>query len=337
MLYGSRKIVLVAAVCAVLCAISCNKSGSGSDTAAPSATAPAQAPAAPAQVVPTEAAPPADKTGGFDGARAYANVAKLVSFGPRPPDSPAIHQVQDYLIGEVKSDGCEIATDDFHASTPVGSVAMKNIIAKAPGTGQGIILLLTHYDSLSSVKNFVGAEDSASSTGMMLELARQLCGKKDSPNSVWFAFLDGEEAFVDWNKDNDHTYGSRELAASMAVSGDLKRVKAVILADMIGQYKLHIPRESDSTKWLVDIIWGTANRLGYKDVFLSSEAQTSDDHDPFLERKIPAADVIDLSDYISAGTWHTDKDTLDQISPRSIAIVGHVLLESVNALQKKFR
>jgi len=200
-----------------------------------------------------------------------------------------------------------------------------------------VILLLTHYDSLSSVKNFVGAEDSASSTGLMLEMARQVCSKKGAPNSVWIAFLDGEEAFVDWNKDNDHTYGSRELAARLAVSGDLKRVKAVILADMIGQYKLHLSRESDSTKWLVDIIWKTADRLGYKDVFLSAEAQTSDDHDPFLERKVPAADVIDLNDYITAGTWHTEKDTLDQISPRSIAIVGHVLLESVNELQKKFR
>ena len=327
--------ILWVAACVALCVVSCNKGDSASNqgTAAPSASPPA--PAASAQVVPTESAPPADKTGGFDGARAYANVAKLVSFGPRPPDSPAIHQVQDYVIGELRSAGCEIDTDDFHASTPVGSVAMKNIIAKAPGTGQGVVLLLTHYDSLSSVKNFVGAEDSASSTGLMLEMARQVCSKKGAPNSVWIAFLDGEEAFVDWNKENDHTYGSRELAARLAVSGDLKRVKAVILADMIGQYKLHLSRESDSTKWLVDIIWKTADRLGYKDVFLSAEAQTSDDHDPFIERKVPAADVIDLNDYITAGTWHTEKDTLDQISPRSIAIVGHVLLESVNELQKK--
>ena len=308
--------------------------GGSSQPGAPAVSAPQTAQQA-SQVKPTESAPPADQTGGFDGEKAYEQVAKIVSFGPRPPDSPGIHQVQDYLISQLKSYGCEVDTDDFHAGTPIGSVAMKNIVAKAPGTGQGIILLLTHYDSLSSVKNFVGAEDSASSTGLMLEMARLLCAKK-GPNSVWFAFLDGEEAFVDWNKDNDHTYGSRELAARLAVSGDLKRVKAVILADMIGQYHLHIPRESDSTKWLVDLVWKTADRLGYKDVFIPVEAQTSDDHDPFLERKVPAVDVIDLTDYITAGTWHTDKDTLDQISPRSIAIVGHVILESVNELQKKF-
>ncbi len=125
-----------------------------------------------------EVAPPADQTGGFDGAKAYEHVAKLVSFGPRPPASEGLHRSQEYIIGQLKAAGCEVDQDDFHASTPKGDVAMKNIIAKAPGTGQGIILLLTHYDTLSSVENFVGAEDSASSTGMMLEMARLLCAQE---------------------------------------------------------------------------------------------------------------------------------------------------------------
>ncbi len=141
---------------------------------------------------------------------------------------------------------------------------------------------------------------------------------------------------MNWNQDNDHTYGSRELAARMALSGDLKRVKAVILADMIGQYNLSIQRQSDSPKWLNDLVWKTAARLGYKDIFVSQETQTSDDHDPFLERGVPALDIIDLNDYISAGYWHTPQDTLDKVSPRSVAIVGHVILESVDELQKKF-
>ena len=335
---SAGKLNLLGAAFVLSLAVSCSGSSQPSATSAGSSSAPASATQAvqqAPQVKPTESAPPADQTGGFDGEKAYEQVVKILSFGPRPPDSPGIHQVQDYLISQLRGYGCQVDTDDFHASTPVGSVAMKNIVAKAPGTGQGIILLLTHYDTLSSVKNFVGAEDSASSTGLMLEMARLLCAKK-GPNPVWFAFLDGEESFVDWNKDNDHTYGSRELAARLAVSGELKRVKAVILADMIGQYHLHIARESDSTKWLVDLVWKTADRLGYKDVFIPVEAQTSDDHDPFLERKVPAVDVIDLTDYITAGTWHTDKDTLDQISPRSIAIVGHVIFDSVNELQKKF-
>jgi hypothetical protein len=337
MSWSMPKFYLLCAAFVLSLAASCSGSSQPATAPASSTAAPVQQSAqTPPQLKPTESAPPADQTGGFDGQKAYEQVAKIVSFGPRPPDSPAIHQVQDYLIAQLKSSGCEIDTDDFHAGTPIGSVAMKNIVAKAPGTGQGIILLLTHYDTLSSVKNFVGAEDSASSTGLMLELARDLCSEK-GPNAVWFAFLDGEESFVDWNKDNDHTYGSRELAARMGLSGDLKRVKAVILADMIGQYHLRIPRQSDSTKWLVDLVWKTAARLGYSDIFVTAEVQTSDDHDSFLDRKVPAIDVIDLDDFITAGTWHTEKDTMDQISPRSVAVVGHVLLESIAELQKKFK
>ena len=256
--------------------------------------------------------------------------------GPRPPASEGIRRAQEYIRAQLTSYHCDIDEDDFHAQTPVGEVAMKNIIAKASGEGQGIILLMTHYDTLSSVKDFVGAEDSGSSTGLMLEMARLLCGKKQ-PNAVWIAFLDGEEAFVDWNQNDDHTYGSRELAARLAVSGDLKRVKAMILADMIGQTNLEIMRESDSTKWLTDLIWKKAAALGYKDIFVSREMQVSDDHQPFLARGIPSADLIDLDGYTRLGYWHTTQDTLDKVSPRSLAIVGYVILESVGELQKKFR
>src|SRR6266849_8607101 len=65
-------------------------------------------------------APPAEKTGGFDGKRAFADVAKQVSFGPRPSGSPAIAHLQDYLQSELKSYGCNVETDAFGADTPVG-------------------------------------------------------------------------------------------------------------------------------------------------------------------------------------------------------------------------
>ena len=340
MLTSCRGFWLGVAACGAIAGIvACGGSGQPS-SASPSSTSSAPSAANQSASLPApklaEVAPPADQTGGFDGAKAYEHVAKIVSFGPRPPASPALHQTQDYIIAQLKSYGCEVDPDDFHASTPKGDVAMKNIIAKAPGAGKGIILLLTHVDSLSSVPNFVGAEDSASSTGLMIEMARQLCGKQGEPNSVWIAFLDGEEAFVNWDQDDDHTYGSRELAARMALSGDLKRVKAVLLADMIGQYNLKIPRQSNAPKWLNDLVWKKAAQLGYKDIFVSEETTTSDDHDPFLARGLPALDIIDLNDYISEGYWHTTQDTLDKVSPRSVAIVGYVILESVAELQKKF-
>ena len=290
-------------------------------------------------------APPASQTGGFDGQKAYDFTAKLVGFGPRPPASDAIHRTQAYIVGELKGFGCAVDTDDFNAATPIGNMAMKNIMVKVPGTGQGIILLLTHYDTLR-LENFVGAEDGGSSTGLMMEMARILCGgNSKQPNSLWIAFLDGEEAQVVVNgvaqwSDADSVYGSRELAARLAVSGDLKRIRAVILADMIGQKNLQIPREpsSDSTKWLTDLVWNTAARLGYSNAFVSREFDLNgDDHEPFLKRGMPALDIIDYDGYTTPGYWHTAQDAMDKISPKSLAIVGHVILESVAELQGKFR
>jgi glutaminyl-peptide cyclotransferase len=318
------------ALLTIACGHDVARSASSSGAASAGAAAPEPAP----QISAADTAPPASQTGGFDGARAYDYTAKLVSFGPRPPATDAIHRTQDYIRKQLKSFGCLADEDDFHSQTPIGSVEMKNIVAKVPGEGPGIILLLTHYDT-ARIDSFVGADDGGSSTGLMLEMARLLCGGQKQPNSVWISFLDGEEALVKWS-DSDSVYGSRELAARMAVSGDLKHVRAVILADMIGQKDLQIPRESQSTKWLTDIVWDTAARLGYQDVFISKDTAIDDDHRPFLARNVPAVDIIDYQGYVNLGYWHTPKDTLDKLSPRSMAIAGHVILASVAALQQKF-
>jgi Peptidase family M28 len=307
-----------------------------SAVAAPASSGAASASTQQLAIAAADAALPAAQTGGFDGAAAYDYAAKLVAFGPRPPASDAIHRTQDYIVGQLKSFGCAVDTDDFHADTPIGSLAMKNIIAKIPGTGQGIILLLTHYDTLR-LDNFVGADDGGSSSGLMLEMARLLCAGPKRKHAVWIAFLDGEEAQVVVNGQaqwagTDNTYGSRELAARMELSGELKHVRAVILADMIGQKSLEIPRESNSTKWLTNIVWSTAARLGYKDIFVSSEGAVEDDHQSFLSRNVPAVDIIDLNGY--SAYWHTPQDTMDKLSPRSFSIVGYVILESVAELQR---
>ncbi|MGH9684728.1 MAG: M28 family peptidase [Candidatus Acidiferrales bacterium] len=324
------------AICfAAIFAVAACGHDTGSTNAA-SAKSPAPAVGSGASQAGSDAAPPASATGGFDGVAAYNYTAKLVSFGPRPPASDAIHHTRDYIRTELQSFGCQVDEHDFHASTPVGDLAMKNIVAKVPGAGQGVILLLTHYDTLR-MDNFVGAVDGGSSSGLMLEMARVLCGeKKQQPNSVWIAFLDGEEALVDWNKNNDNTYGSREMAASLANSGELKRIRAVVLADMVGPKNLKIQRDSYSTPWLTSLVWKTADRLGYKDIFVPEETGIEDDHQPFLARKVPAVDIIDLADYQAAGYWHTTQDTMDKVSARSLAIVGYVILDTVSELQRKF-
>ncbi len=279
---------------------------------------------------PADAAPPAETTGGFDGNKAYAHVARLVAIGPRPPGSDGIRRAQEYIRGQLQSFGCQVEEDNFHASTPLGSLPMKNIVAKIRGASPHVVLLATHYDT-KLLENFVGANDGGSSTGVMLELARILCARKGAL-TVWIAFFDGEEAFAEWSP-VDGTYGSRQMAAKLAVSGELPQIKAMLLADLVGDRKLRIKRESNSTGWLTDLVWATAARLGYQNIFISKATPIEDDHLPFLHRGVPAADVIDLD----APYWHTGGDTLDKISARSLAIVGHVFLESVAQLEKKLR
>jgi glutaminyl-peptide cyclotransferase len=330
MTFPSR--LLMALVCTAVVA-GCKAKADGSGDAAVTSTAAVASQSSSAKQSGADA-PPADKAGGFDGKRAFAQVAKQVGFGPRPSGSAAIGQLQEYIQNELTSYGCKVDTDSFTADTPVGRLPMKNIVAKIPGDKAGIIMLATHYDT-KLMQNFVGADDAGSSTGVMLELARLLCPKHGA-YQVWITFFDGEEAMKEWS-DTDSRYGSRQMAAKMAMSGDIPKIKAFLLADIVGTRPPRFKRESDSTKWLVDLVWGTAKSLGYGDVFLDDSLEVSDDHDPFLKRKVPCVDVIDLENYPGGNLyyWHTPEDTLDKVDARSLAITGHVFLESVQQLQSK--
>jgi len=275
-------------------------------------------------------APAPEKTGGFDGKRAFAHVAKQVSFGPHPSGSPAIAQVQEYLLSELKSYGCTVETDAFSSDTPIGRLPMKNFVVKIPGEKPGVILLGTHYDT-KILDNFVGADDGGSSTGLMLELARLLC-PQHGKYAVWIAFFDGEEAVKTWS-DSDSRYGSRQMAAKLAVGGDLKKIRAFVLADIVGGRNARFLREANSTPALVDLIWDTAAKLGYTTLFLNSGTSAEDDHDSFLKRGVPSVDVI--GDFLNNGYWHTPQDTLDKISAKTLGLTGHVFLESIKQLQAK--
>jgi hypothetical protein len=318
-----EKLLTVALCAAVVGGCKANADGSS----APSVSAAAAA--APQQA--GDEAPPAEKTGGFDGKRAFEHVAKQVGFGPRPSGSAAIGQLQEYIQSELTSYGCKVDTDSFTADTPVGRLPMKNIVAKIPGDKPGIIMLATHYDTVL-LKDFVGADDAGSSTGVMLELARLLCAKR-GPYNVWITFFDGEEAMKKWSE-TDSRYGSRQMAAKMAMSGELSKVKAFLLADIVGTRALRFKREENSTPALMDLVWKTAADLGYAATFVNQPTGAiEDDHLPFKRRGVPVVDVIDLE--IQTTYWHTPQDTLDKVSAKSLATTGHVFLDSVKKLQSK--
>ena len=277
----------------------------------------------------------------FDSARAWKDLEAQVAFGPRPAGSAALQKTRDYILAELKKSGIEARQQIFIAKTPLGETSMANIIATIPGRRPERVAIASHYDtkrtpftspSGASVTRFVGASDGASSTAALIELARVLTARQNE-FTLELIFFDGEEAVVEWSRNNDNTYGSRHYVAAAQQGGTLKDLRALILLDMIGDRNLLIRRDAVSTRWLVDIVWNAAVRIGHRAVFLDEETSIDDDHVPFLSAGVPAVDIIDL-DYPA---WHTADDTLDNVSARSLQIVGDVVLAALPDIEARLR
>ncbi len=270
----------------------------------------------------------------FNAARAMQYTREIVAFGARPIGSANHKKLENYILNHLKGDTVE--EDAFVADTPDGKFPVRNLIAKFPGTREGVIVIAGHYDTNYPLRNtgYVGANDGGSSTAILLELANQFRGKKREGYSVWLLWTDGEEAIRNWTA-TDSVYGSRHLAEKWQKDGTLKSVKAFLLADMIGDADLNVDRDSDSTPWLEDLVYQAATKLGYQSHFFARTIPVEDDHLPFVERGVPSADLIDL-DYGYGNVFHhTPQDTLDKLSPKSIAIVGAVILETVRMLDAR--
>jgi Zn-dependent M28 family amino/carboxypeptidase len=272
----------------------------------------------------------------FDGAKALEYAREFVSIGPRWPTSQGHIKAEEFLRDRFKHD--QLEEDTFTANTPIGPVAMRNFIVRFPGKKDGVILLGTHYETNYPLRNinFVGANDGASTTGLLMAIADQLRGQIERNRqldgySVWLVFFDGEEAIQTWSA-SDSTYGSRHLAAKWGRDGTLTKIKAFMLADMIGDKDLDIQRESRSTGWLVDLVRQAAHKFGYDRNFFQTEEAVEDDHLAFLDRGVPSIDVIDLDYGPNNSYHHTAQDTLDKISARSLTIDGDVFMETIRLI-----
>lgn len=270
----------------------------------------------------------------FNAARALQYTREVVAFGARPIGSANHKKLENYILNHLKGDLVE--EDAFLAETPEGKLPVRNLIAKFPGTRDGIIVIAGHYDTNYPLRNtgYVGANDGGSSTAILLELANQFRGKKRDGYSVWLLWTDGEEAVKEWTA-TDSLYGVRHLAEKWQQEGTLKSVKAFLLADMIGDADLNVDRDANSTPWLEDMVFQAASKLGYQSHFFGRTIAVEDDHLPLVQRGVPSADLIDL-DYGYGNVFHhTPQDTLDKLSSKSIEIVGSVILETVLLLDRK--
>jgi glutaminyl-peptide cyclotransferase len=286
-------------------------------------------------------APPALEAQHFDGARAYEYAREFAAIGPRWPTGPGHVKAEQFLRSHFQGEHDSFEEDAFTADTPIGPVPMRNFIVRFEGAKKGIIVLGTHYETNYPLRtiNFVGANDGASTTGLLMAIGDLLHeqtaqGKKLDGYSVWLVYFDGEEAIQSWS-DTDSTYGSRHLAARWGRDGTLGQIKAFMLADMIGDKDLDIQRETNSTPWLVALVGQAAKKFGYERYFFQKDMAVEDDHLPFVARDVPSVDVIDLDYGPNNSYHHTAQDTMDKISAHSLTIDGDVFMETIRLIDAR--
>jgi glutaminyl-peptide cyclotransferase len=259
---------------------------------------------------------PSDSTT-FNAQRAYTDVLTQVEMGSRSPGSTGHVQIREWMRAELESAGWVV---EVHHTERLGH-PIYNIIAKRNDEPPQIILG-AHYDTRFFADNdpdianhtlpVPGANDGASGVAVLLELARTL---PEDTVPTWLVFFDAEDnGRIDgW----DWILGSRAFVEEIDMNP-----QAVVIVDMIGDIDLNIHFEINSDKALRAEIWNTADELGYGSVFINTEKYSMlDDHTPFLEKGIPAVNIIDF-DY---PYWHTISDTPDKVSAESLLAVGDTL------------
>jgi Zn-dependent M28 family amino/carboxypeptidase len=237
-------------------------------------------------------------------------------------------------------------TDEFYARTPIGLLRMRNFIVKYPGKKDGIIVLASHYETNYPLKdiNFIGANDGACTTALLIALGQYYRDHPPQGYSVWLLFDDGEEAIGNNGMtESDSLYGVRHLAAKWSADGTLTHIKAFVVADMIGAKDLNIDKEQNSTPWLVDLLAKAARDTGHSSYLFRHTEYIDDDHIPFKQRGVPVLDVIDYEygpfdnsrnppDY---AYHHTAQDTMDKLSAQSLQVSADLFLDLVRLIDQR--
>ena len=254
----------------------------------------------------------------FNGDKAYTWVTQQCDLGYRIPGTEAHRRAGDLIVETLRSLGWTVDVQTFtYRGTPV-----RNILAWQ-GNGPAI-LLGAHYDTRPLADReptdqpVLGANDGASGVAVLLELARTLDVARTG-HTVYLAFFDAEDSgdLNGW----PWIVGSTYMADHWGSNGE-PTLDAAIIIDMIGDADLNIYLERNSDPLLSAALWDTAAGLGFSEVFITEYRYAIlDDHLPFIQRGIPAVDIIDF-DY---PYWHTTHDTPDKVSPDSLTAVGRTL------------
>ena len=259
-------------------------------------------------------------------------VAKGLVMECTPRDAGTIRGrlAANYLLDQASMTGADVRRDIFRAMTPHGEREFVNLYCECKDwspTSRWIVVV-SHFDTKSGT-NCPGANDGASTAGLLVGLAHACVSRREPRGNVLFVWTDGEECMESYGK-NDGLWGSRRAVEYLRTKR--RDVRAVICADMLGDSDLAISVPANSTPALAKIAEIAAARAGYPGLVKSIPECVKDDHVAFLEYGYKAIDLIDFSYGPNNSYWHTEKDTVEHISKESLFKSGKIIAEMLNIL-----
>jgi Zn-dependent M28 family amino/carboxypeptidase len=284
---------------------------------------------------------------GVSGAEVLRLTQQYIDVAPkRYVGSPGHAAAENFIRQHFQPEAAkgDFVTDEFYARTPIGLVTMRNFIVKYPGKKDGVIVLASHYETNYPLKdeNFVGADDGGCTTALLIAIGQYLQQHPPQGYSVWLLFDDGEEAIGNNGMTgSDQLYGVRHIAAKWSADGTIGKIKALIVADMIGWKYMNIDRETNSTPWLLDLLAKAGKDTGHSNYLFKHSGPIDDDHIPFKERGVPVLDVIayeygpfdqQRGDY---AYHHTPQDTMDKLSAQSLQVSADLFLDLIRLINQR--
>lgn len=272
----------------------------------------------------------------FSGENAFKHVADLTAFGPRPMGSEAYQKSLAYLETELAKFGWKTQRQSFTGITPAGAQKFTNLLARFSPEGEPnwknstAFVIGSHLDTkLFAEFEFVGANDSGSSTGVLVEMARVLSKHDQGARDIELVFFDGEEALLPNIKGRDGLYGSRYYAAQLDKRSDKPQIAIVL--DIVGDPNIPLLISGDSHPKLVGQTNNAAVTLGLTKSVTPSSGLIIDDHVPLMNRaNLPVLHLI--GDFSQTTYWHKKEDTLDKLTPGALENTGKLTLQVLHQI-----
>lgn len=274
----------------------------------------------------------------FDAERAWKGLLHQVEIGPRPAGTPQNETCRQWIEAELRGMGLEPKRETFTDKTPAGDVQFANVVAELAGTDPkaGWICVASHFDTKRMPFRFVGANDGASSTAALIEIARALTQGQKRAIGYRFLFFDGEEAVREEWLGDDNTYGSRHHVKAIQADGRIESVHALVLLDMVGDKDLKLTNDTLSDRRLMEVFTKAARDLGLGKHVGGKSMEVRDDHVPFLMARVRTVDLIDLDFGPDNSYWHTEKDVPENCSKESLDAIGRIALRGLAEFETLF-